>query len=47
MSELVAEAVKLSLVEDTIDKAALFERRKESSLAFDNVLKKLKADGKI
>ena len=47
MSELVSEAVKLSLVEDTIDKVALFERRKEPSLAFDDVLKRLKADGKI
>jgi len=47
MSELVSEAVKLSLAEDAADIAAFEERRKEPSLAFDNVLKRLKADGKI
>ena len=47
MSELVSEAVKLSLVEDAADIAAFEERRKEPSLAFDDVLKKLKVDGKI
>ena len=47
MSELVSEAIKLSLAEDAIDTAAFEERSKEPSLAFDNVLKKLKADGKI
>jgi plasmid stability protein len=47
MSELVSEAVKLALAEDAADIAAFQERKKEPSLAFDNVLKKLKADGKI
>ena len=47
MSELVSEAVKLSLAEDATDIAAFKERRKEPSLAFDNVLKRLKANGKI
>lgn len=47
MSELVSEAVKLSLAEDAADIAAFDERKKEPSLAFDDVLKKLKADGKI
>jgi plasmid stability protein len=47
MSELVAEAIKLSLAEDAIDMAAFDERSKEPSLAFDNVLKKLKADGRV
>jgi post-segregation antitoxin (ccd killing protein) len=47
MSELVSEAVKLALAEDAADIAAFDERRKEPSLAFDDVLKRLKANGKI
>jgi len=47
MSELVSEAVKLSLAEDATDIAAFEKRRKEPSLAFDDVLKRLKANGKI
>ncbi len=47
MSELVAEAIKLSLAEDAADIAAFDERRKEPSLVFDDVLKRLKANGKI
>lgn len=47
MSELVSEAVKLALAEDAADIAAFDERRKEPSLVFDDVLKRLKADGKI
>ena len=47
MSDLVAEAIKLSLAEDATDIAAFDERSKEPSLAFDDVLKKLKANGKI
>lgn len=47
MSELVQEAIRLSLAEDSIDLAAFEERRKEPSLPFENVLKKLKKNGKI
>ncbi len=47
MSELVSEAIRLSLAEDAADIAAFDERKKEPSLAFDDVLKRLKADGKI
>ncbi len=47
MSELVAEAVRFSLEEDEVDLAAFHERRKEPSLAFEDVLKKLRKDGKI
>jgi hypothetical protein len=47
MSELVSEAIRLSLAEDATDIAAFEERKKEPSLSFDNVLKRLKADGKI
>ncbi len=47
MSELVSEAIRLSLAEDAADIAAFDERKKEPSLSFDNVLKRLKANGKI
>jgi len=47
MSELVHEAIKLSLVEDSIDLAAFDERKNEPSLAFENVLKNLRKNGKI
>jgi plasmid stability protein len=47
MSEIVCEAIKLALAEDAADIAAFDERRKEPSLAFDDVLKRLKANGKI
>lgn len=47
ISELVEEAVKISLAEDSIDLAAFQQRRKEPSLAFEDVLKSLKKSGKI
>ena len=47
MSELVEEAIKLSLAEDSADLAAFEQRKEEASLAFEDVLKKLKKDGKI
>ncbi len=47
MSELVEEALKLSLAEDSVDLAAFDERREEPSLAFKDVLKKLRKNGKI
>lgn len=47
MSELVEEAIKLSLAEDSIDLAAFEDRKKESSLAFEDVLKKLQKNGKV
>lgn len=47
ISELVNEAVKFSLAEDSIDIAAFEERKDEPLLAFENVLKKLKRNGKI
>ncbi len=47
ISELVEEAVKISLAEDSIDLAAFEERKSEPSLAFENVLKSLKKSGKI
>ena len=47
VSELVNEAVKFSLAEDAIDLAAFNDRKDESSTAFEDVLKKLKTNGKI
>ncbi len=47
ISQLVNEAVRVSLAEDEADLAAFQEREREPSLAFEDVLKKLKRDGKI
>jgi predicted transcriptional regulator len=47
MSELVQEAIKLSLAEDSIDLAAFNERKKERSLPFEDVVKKLRKNGRI
>lgn len=47
MSELVNEAVKLSLAEDAEDLAAFEERAREPNLAFEGVVKDLKRRGKI
>jgi hypothetical protein len=47
MSELVNQAVKLSLSEDAEDIAAFEERRHEPDLPFEDVLKDLKLRGKI
>ena len=47
MSELVQEAIKLSLAEDSIDLAAFDERKKERSLPFGDVVKKLRKNGRI
>jgi plasmid stability protein len=47
MSELVAEAVKISLAEDSIDLEAFENRKAEPGLAFEQVVAKLRKDGKI
>ena len=47
MSELVQDAIKFSLTEDSIDLTAFEQRRKEPSLPFEDVLKKLRKNGKI
>jgi len=47
VSELVNEAVKLSLAEDEEDLVAFEERASEPNLVFENVLKDLKRRGKI
>ena len=47
ISELVNEAVKYALIEDSVDLRAFEERKDEPLLGFEDVLKKLKKNGKI
>ena len=47
VSELVNQAVKLSLAEDAEDLAAFEERRHEPNLPFEDVVQDLKRRGKI
>ncbi len=47
LSDLVNEAVKLSLAEDAEDLAAFDDRKDEPNLAFENVVKDLKRRGQI
>ena len=47
VSDLVNEAVRLSLAEDAEDLAAFEERAREPNLAFESVLKDLKRRGKL
>ena len=47
LSDLVNEAVKLSLAEDAEDLAAFEERATEPNLPFEAVVKELKKRGKI
>ena len=47
ISDLVNEAVKLSLAEDAGDLAAFEERAHEPNLAFEDMLKDLKKRGKL
>lgn len=47
VSAIVSEAIKTYLSEDAEDLAAFDERAKEPSISFEQVVKKLKRDGKI
>ncbi len=47
VSELINEAVRLSLLEDAEDLAAFKERAGEPNLAFEAVLKDLKRRGRL
>jgi len=47
LSELVNEAIRLSLAEDAEDLAAARSRAKEPNLDFETVLKQLRRRGKI
>ncbi len=47
VSAIVSEAIKSYLSDDAEDLAAFEERAKEPGVSFEQVLKKLKSDGKI
>ena len=47
ISDLVNEAVRLSLAEDAEDLAAFQQRAAEPDLSFEDVVKSLKRSGKI
>ena len=47
ISELVNEAVKHALIEDSIDLKSFEERKDEPLVRFEDVLEKLKKNGKI
>ena len=47
VSELVNEAVKEALAEDAIDLAAFDEKADEPLISYDEMVKRLKKDGRI
>lgn len=47
LSDLVNEAVRMSLAEDAEDLAAFDERAREADLPFETVVKELRRSGKI
>lgn len=47
MSELINEAIRLSLAEDAEDLAAFEERADEPLIAFEDVVKELKRHGRL
>jgi len=47
LSDLVNEAIKLSLTEDAEDLAAFEERASEPNLSFERVVEELRKRGKI
>jgi len=47
MSNLIQEAIRISLAEDAIDLEAIRQRRHEPSVSFEQVLKDLRKNGKL
>ncbi len=47
MSELINEAVRQALAEDAEDLAAFEERANEPLISYDEMIKRLKKDGRI
>ena len=47
ISDIVNEALRHELAEDQEDLAAFSKRAKEPAVSYEDLLKKLKADGKI
>jgi len=47
VSELISDAVRFNLAEDSLDIESYHTRKKESTISFESVLKHLKNSGKI
>ncbi len=47
MSDLVEQAIRVSLAEDAIDLDAVRERKREPSVSFEQVLKDLRKNGRL
>lgn len=47
LSQLINEAVRRALAEDALDVASFDERREEPIISFEDVLKDLKASGRL
>ncbi len=47
MTELVNQAVRESLSDDAVDLAAFDKRKKEPLVSYDEMVKRLKKDGRI
>jgi hypothetical protein len=47
MSELINEAIRESIAEDAEDLAAFDERANEPLISYDEMVKRLKKDGRI
>ena len=47
VSELISDAVRLNLAEDSLDIESYHARKKEPVMSFESVLKRLKDNGKI
>ncbi len=47
ISDIINDALKAELAQDMEDLAAFKAREKEPTVSYENLLKKLKADGKI
>jgi len=47
MSEIINEAVREALAEDAVDLAAFEERVKEPLISYEQMVKRLKKDGRI
>lgn len=47
ISEIVSDAVRVALLEDHEDLATFKKRAKEKTISYEELLKKLKADGSL
>jgi phosphate uptake regulator len=47
ISDIVNEALKLSLREDAIDLQAIWDRKRESTRSYESIIRDLKRNGRI